>query len=49
MTVETPEPKKPEDWQSGLPFPKRWIYYIIIKLVVLVLGIYLVLHYQGLV
>ena len=49
MTDPTPEPKRPEDWHNTLPFPKRWIYYIIIKLVILVLVIYFALHYQGLV
>ncbi len=49
MTEPTPQVTPPKPPQSGLPFPKRWIYYILIKLVVLALVIYFALHYQGLV
>lgn len=38
----TPDP-------SGLPFPKHWLWYIVIKIVVLALAVYLGLRYQGLV
>lgn len=34
--------------QNGLPFPKRWLYYIALKLILLALVIYLVLHWNGL-
>ena len=39
--------KKPE--QGGLPFPKRWLYYIAIKIALLVGLAYGVLHWKGLV
>jgi hypothetical protein len=37
-----------KDWTNSLPFPKHWLSYIAIKFVVLALGIYLVLRWQGL-
>ncbi len=39
---------KPEHWQQTLPFPRRWIAYIAIKMVVLVAVVLLVLKWQGL-
>jgi hypothetical protein len=38
--------KKP--WHDSLPFPKRWLFYIALKLIVLALAVYLALHWQGL-
>lgn len=35
-------------WHDNLPFPKRWLYYIALKLIVLALAIYLALHWKGL-
>lgn len=43
------EPKTHGPDNSGLPFPKHWLWYIVIKLGVLALAVYLGLHYQGLV
>lgn len=36
-------------WHDNLPFPKHWLLYIALKLVVLALAIYLALHWKGLV
>ena len=36
-------------WHDSLPFPKHWLIYIALKLVVLALAIYLALHWKGLV
>ena len=33
---------------GGLPFPKRWLFYIALKIIVLALAVYLALHWQGL-
>lgn len=38
-----------KSWHDSLPFPKRWLYYIALKIIVLALAIYLALHWQGLV
>ena len=39
--------KKP--WHDNLPFPKHWLGYIAIKVIVLALVIYVALKYKGLV
>ena len=36
-------------WKTSLPFPRRWLAYIAIKLVVLAIVVYVALHLQGLV
>jgi hypothetical protein len=36
-----------EIWTNSLPFPKHWFGYIAIKLIVLALGVYLVLRWNG--
>ena len=41
------EPDK-KSWQDNLPFPKHWIGYILLKVIVLAFVIYLALRYQGL-
>ncbi|WP_373502127.1 hypothetical protein [Aestuariivirga sp.] len=41
------EPEK-KSWHDSLPFPKRWLGYIALKIIVLALGIYIVLHWNGL-
>ncbi len=43
--VSAPEKKS---WQDNLPFPKRWLLYIALKIIVLALAIYLALHWNGL-
>ena len=38
-----------KSWHDNLPFPKHWLAYIAIKIVVLALAVYLALHWKGLV
>jgi len=40
--------KQPE-WQSSLPFPRRWMLYIVIKLAILAIAIFITLRIYGLV
>ena len=40
------EPKK--SWHNSLPFPRHWLGYVVIKLIVLALVIYVALRWQGL-
>mgnify|MGYP003345309128 CR=1 FL=1 len=40
------EPKK--SWHDSLPFPRHWLGYVVIKLIVLALVIYVALRWQGL-
>jgi hypothetical protein len=42
----TPPPKK--SWLDDLPFPKHWLGYISLKIIVLALAIYLLLKFNGL-
>lgn len=44
--MNTP-PKKA--WHDSLPFPKHWLLYVALKLIVLALAVYLALHWKGLV
>jgi hypothetical protein len=37
-----------KSWHDSLPFPKRWLGYIVLKIIVLALAIYVVLKYNGL-
>lgn len=37
-----------KSWHDSLPFPKRWLVYIAIKIIVLALAVYLALHWNGL-
>ena len=41
--------KKPakKSWHDDLPFPKQWIFYIAIKVLVLAAIVYIALHWQG--
>lgn len=41
------EPDK-KSWHDSLPFPRHWLSYIAIKIIVLALAIYLVLRWNGL-
>jgi hypothetical protein len=45
--MTTPNDRK--SWHDNLPFPKTWLVYIAIKLLVLALVVYLVLRYNALV
>jgi hypothetical protein len=42
----TPPPKN--SWLYDLPFPKHWLAYLALKIIVLALAIYLVLRFNGL-
>jgi hypothetical protein len=42
--MNNPEKKS---WHDNLPFPKHWLVYILLKLLVLAVVIYLALRYQG--
>lgn len=44
-----PDGKRPGDWHDTLPFPRRWIAYVAIKVIVLVFVAWLALRWQGLV
>jgi hypothetical protein len=37
-----------KSWHDSLPFPKRWLGYIALKIVVLVFALYLALRWNGL-
>lgn len=41
----TPPPKK--SWHDDLPFPKHWLAYFALKIIVLALAIYVVLRLSG--
>ncbi len=36
-----------KSWTQTLPFPKRWLGYVTIKLIVLGVGVYLALRWKG--
>jgi hypothetical protein len=40
-------PKK--SWLDDLPFPRHWLAYLAVKIIVLALAIYLVLRFNGLI
>lgn len=44
--MSTP-PKK--SWLNDLPFPKHWLAYLALKIMVMGLAIYLVLRFNGLI
>ncbi|HEY7765569.1 MAG TPA: hypothetical protein VIB38_11320 [Aestuariivirgaceae bacterium] len=41
------EQNRKRSWHESLPFPRHWLAYLIIKLAVVCLAIYLVLRYLG--
>jgi hypothetical protein len=41
-----PDDKK--SWHDSLPFPKHWLAYVALKIIVLLLAVWLVLHWNGL-
>ena len=43
----TMPPKK--SWLNDLPFPKHWLAYLALKIIVLALAIFVVLRFNGLV
>ena len=46
LTMTQP-PKK--SWHDDLPFPKHWLGYIALKVIVLALAVYAVLRWKGLI
>ncbi len=40
------EPRE-KTWRDSLPFPAHWLGYIVVKIVVLALAVYLVLRWKG--
>jgi hypothetical protein len=42
------EPAKKKSWHDGLPFPRHWLAYLILKLAVVALAVYLVLRFMNL-
>ena len=42
-------PTENKPWHDSLPFPKRWLAYIALKLIVIAIAVYLALHWKGLV
>ena len=40
-------PKK-KSWHDSLPFPKHWLAYMVLKVIVLVVAVYIVLRWNGL-
>lgn len=43
-----PEPQE-KSWHDNLPFPKRWLYYIAVKIVVLAIVLFTALKWKGLI
>lgn len=43
------EPPQEKSWHDNLPFPKRWLYYIAVKIIVLAVVLYTALKWQGLI
>lgn len=33
------------DWKKDLPFPRHWLFYVVIKIAVIVLAVYLAYRY----
>lgn len=44
--MSDPEQKS---WHDNLPFPKRWLYYIAVKIIVLAIVLFAALKWQGLI
>jgi hypothetical protein len=42
-----PEPRRKRSWRDSLPFPRHWLAYVVLKLVVIALAVYLVLRFMG--
>ena len=45
--MTTPDDKK--SWHDSLPFPKQWLVYLAIKLIVLALAVFIVLRWNDVV
>lgn len=42
-------PRNKKSWTDDLPFPKRWLYYIAAKIIVLAVLVYVALAWKGLI
>jgi hypothetical protein len=42
-----PDPRRKRSWHDSLPFPRHWLAYVVLKLVVIALAVYLVLRFTG--
>jgi len=45
--VSAPSGPPKKSWHESLPFPRHWLAYLILKLAVVAVAIFLVLHYLG--
>jgi len=45
MAMTMPDNKTP--WTDNLPFPRRWLGYIAIKILVVALAVFLALRWKG--
>ena len=43
-----PADEKEKDWRASLPFPAHWLYYIVAKVVILILVAGFALYWYGL-
>ena len=41
------QPDNPKSWTDSLPFPRHWLGYIAIKLLVIALAVFLALRWEG--
>jgi len=44
-----PDPERRKDWTKGLPFPRHWLAYLILKIAVLAGAVFIVLYLTGLI
>lgn len=49
MTQPPDKDDKQPEWQSSLPFPRRWLLYIAIKLAILAIAVLITLRIYGLI
>jgi hypothetical protein len=41
------QPRKKRSWHDSLPFPRHWLAYVVLKLAVIGLAVYIVFRYIG--
>lgn len=46
MTEPAPDPKR-KSWHDSVPFPRHWLAYVILKIAVLALAVYILLRVMG--
>ena len=44
----TTDPDGKKSWHDNLPFPKHWLGYVTLKIIVVALAVYVVLRWNGL-